>query len=284
MTGMHRFSRRGFFGTLIPTACAVAGDAGSKAVDLPVVDYHVHLNPSFTLEKAVAFGKSSGIKLGIAEHAGTKENRYANILTNDKELQGWIGKLANQPVYKGIQAEWIDWTGCFSKDVVAQMDYVLSDAMTMPGPDGQRVRMWSRTFQPGDAQDFMNRYVKWNVQVIETEPLDIFAHPTWLPPPLDKDFDVLWTEARMKPIIAALKHTGTAVEIDSAYKIPHMPFLNMAKAAGLKFSFGSNSGSGPERAIEFCVETAKRLALKRSDLFVPAPRARKPIMRRKITG
>jgi hypothetical protein len=63
-----------------------------------------------------------------------------------------------------------------------------------------------------------------------------------------------------------------------------MPFLNMAKAAGLKFSFGSNSGSGPERAIEFCVETAKRLALKRSDLFVPAPRARKPIMRRKITG
>ena len=53
----------------------------------------------------------------------------------------------------------------------------------------------------------MSRYVKWNVQVIETEPLDIFAHPTWLPAPLDKDFDALWTEARMKPIIAALKRS-----------------------------------------------------------------------------
>ena len=174
--------------------------------------------------------------------------------------------------------------GCFSKDVVAQLDYVLSDAMTMPAPGGERVRMWARTFQPGEAQDFMNRYVKWNVQVIETEPLDIFAHPTWLPSPLDKDFDLLWTEARMKPIIAALKHTGTAVEIDSAYKIPHMPFLHMAKAAGLKFSFGSNTGSGPERAIDFCVETAKQLELRPSDLFIPAPRARKPIMRRKIAA
>ena len=87
----------------------------------------------------------------------------------------------------------------------------------------------------------------------------------------------------MKPIIAALKRTGTAVEIDSAYKIPRMPFLRLAKSAGLKFSFGSNSGSGPARAIDFCLETAKELGLKDRDLFVPAPRARKPIMRRKVS-
>ena len=77
---------------------------------------------------------------------------------------------------------------------------------------------------------------------------------------------------------------ATAVEIDSAYKIPHMPFLRMAKAAGLRFSFGSNTGSGPERAIDFCVETAKQLGLRPSDLFIPAPRARKPIMRRKMAA
>ena len=281
---MHTSSRRDFLGGLLPAAYAFGADPGVKTDELPVIDYHVHLNRSFTLEDAVASAKARGIKIGIAEHAGSKENQYANILTNDKELQGWIAKLENQPVYKGIQAEWLDWAGCFSKDVVAQLDYVLSDAMTMPGPSGERVRMWGRTFQPGEAQDFMNRYVKWNVQVIETEPLDIFAHPTWLPSPLDKDLDLLWTETRMKPIIAALKHTGTAVEIDSAYKIPHMPFLRMAKAAGLRFSFGSNTGSGPERAADFCVETAKQLGLRPSDLFIPAPRAGKPIMRRKTVA
>ncbi len=277
---MLESSRRDFLGVLLPAACAFAGD---KTAGVPVVDYHVHLNRSFTLENAVALAKDRGIKIGIAEHAGTKENQYSNILTNDKELQGWIAKLEGQPVYKGIQAEWLDWAGCFSKDVVAQLDYVLSDAMTMPGSGGERMKMWTPAFQPGDAQAFMDRYIKWNVQVIEKEPLDIFAHPTWLPPPLDKDFDSLWTEARMKPIVAALKRTGTAVEIDSAYKIPRMPFLHLAKSAGLKFSFGSNTGSGPARAIDFCLETAKQLALKPSDMFVPAPRARKPIMRRKIS-
>ena len=128
----------------------------------------------------------------------------------------------------------------------------------------------------------MDRYVKWNVEVIEKEPLDIFAHPTWLPAPLDKNHDTLWTERRMAAIIAALKRTGTAVEIDSAYKIPHIPFLKMAQEAKLKFSFGSNTGTGPVRAIDFCVETAKTLGLTARDMFVPAPRARKPVNRRAL--
>jgi histidinol phosphatase-like PHP family hydrolase len=278
---MHPSSRRDFLGLFLPAACAIAGEADTNIVNFPVVDYHVHLNRSFTLEDAAALAKERGMKIGIAEHAGTKENQYANILTNDHELQGWIAKLESQPVYKGIQAEWIDWMGCFSKDVVAQLDYVLSDAMTMPGPGGERVKMWTPAFQPGDTRDFMHRYVKWNVQVIEEEPLDIFAHPTWLPPSLEKDYDSLWTAERMKPIIAALKQTGTAVEIDSAYKIPRMPFLQMAKSAGLKFAFGSNTGTGPTRAIDFCLETARQLALKPGDLFTPATRARKPILRRR---
>jgi hypothetical protein len=55
----------------------------------------------------------------------------------------------------------------------------------------------------------------------------------------------------------------------------------MAKDAKLKFSFGSNSGAGAVRTIDFCVETAKGLGLRREDMFVPAPRARKPILRRR---
>jgi len=271
---MPYYSRRQFLGQ---SAIAFLAQP-----DLPLIDYHVHLNAKFSLENAVAISKERNVKYGIAEHAGTKENRYPNILTNDAELQKWIARLDPYPVYKGIQAEWLDWMGCFSKDVVAQLDFVLSDAMTIPDRNGQRTRMWVRGFEPGEANEFMDRYVKWNVQVIETEPLDIFAHPTWLPAPLDKDYDVLWTAERMKPIIQALKRTGAAVEIDSAYKIPRMPFLELAKAARLKFSFGSNSGSGPARAVDFCVETARSLGLRRKDIFIPAPRQRKPILRRKL--
>ncbi|MFN7992772.1 MAG: hypothetical protein U0Q18_04190 [Bryobacteraceae bacterium] len=284
---MPSSSRRHFLQTLttgLPAAglALSAAETDPSAPNFPLVDYHVHLNASFSLEEAIALSKRSGVKFGIAEHAGTKENQYPSIASNDRELEAWAARLEGLPVYKGIQAEWIDWMTCFSKAALSKIDYVLSDAMTIPGPGGRREKMWLPSFDPGDAKQFMDKYVPWNVKVIETEPLDIFAHPTWLPAPLDQRAAELWTEERMKPIIQALRRTGTAVEIDSAYHIPPMPFLQMAKAAQLKFSFGSNSGSGPARAIDYCVETAKALGLRASDMFVPAPRNRKPFARRKI--
>ena len=256
----------------------------SAGLGFPLVDFHVHLNPSFSLENAVALSKETGVKFGIAEHAGTKENHYPSIASNDRELEQWIAKLDGQPVYKGIQAEWIDWRGCFSRQALSRLDYVLSDAMTIPGKDGLRIKMWQPGFDPGDAGEFMKLYVRWNVDVIEKEPLDIFAHPTWLPAPLDQHYDELWTEERMKPVIQALRRTGTAVEIDSAFHIPGMPFLEMARAAHLKFSFGSNSGSGPARAIDFCIDRGRKLGLRQADMFVPATANRKPFARRRLAS
>ncbi len=279
---MQTHSRRDFLGAA--AAALFSSNAVSAEPAFPLVDYHVHLNRRFTLDAALAMGKERGVKLGILEHAGGKENRYSAIMTNDEDLRKWIAQLEGKPVYKGAQAEWLDWMKCFSKEAVSQLDYVLSDAMTMPGRNGERVMMWVRGFDPGDAREFMDRYVKWNVEVIETEPLDIFAHPTWLPAPLDQQYDKLWTPERMKPIVRALARTGTAVEIDSDFKVPRLPFMQMAKDAKLKFAFGSNTGSGRVPGLDFCLEMVKALGLKKADMFVPAPRARKPIMRRKITG
>ena len=284
---MRSSSRREFLGgaAIFAVARAFATDKDSAAgVNFPLVDYHVHLNPNFSLEDAIAISKQRGVKFGIAEHAGTKENLYPSILSSDKDLQQWIARLEGKPVFKGVQAEWTDWPKCFSKDVFAQLDYVLSDAMTIPGRSGERLKVWERGFDPGDPQEFMERYVKWSVEVIEKEPLDIFSHPTWLPAPLDKSYDTLWTFERMKPIVEALKRTGTAAEIDSDYNIPSIQFLQLAKDAKLKFSFGSNSGSGPVRTLDFCIERVRTVGLTATDMFVPAPRGRKPIQRRRIAA
>jgi histidinol phosphatase-like PHP family hydrolase len=280
---MPTISRRellGGAGTLFAAGLLAEDQPTFTGLNFPVVDYHVHLNPKFSLDEAIAVSKQRGVKFGIAEHAGTKENLYPSILSSDKDLEQWMARLEGKPVFKGVQAEWIDWPKCFSKDVFAQLDYVLSDAMTIPGRTGERVKMWQPGFDPGDPQEFMERYVKWSVEVIEKEPLDIFSHPTWLPAPLDKSYDMLWTQERMKPIVEALKRTGTAAEIDSDYNIPSVQFLQLAKDAKLKFSFGSNSGSGPVRTLDFCIERARVVGLTASDMFLPALRGRKPIQRR----
>jgi histidinol phosphatase-like PHP family hydrolase len=281
-------SRREF---LLGTGAALA--AASRAVSqsqpapdsglgFPIVDYHVHLN-TMSLDDAVAASRQRGVKYGIAEHAGTKENIYPNVLSNDAELQAWIAKLEGKPVFKGVQAEWIDWMPCFSKEVFAQLDYVLSDSMTVRGAAGKRTKAWTREYDPGsDAEAFMKTYVDWNVEILEREPLDIFAHPTWIPQKFNADYDKLWTPERMKAVVDALKRTGTACEIDCGMRLPRMPFLKMAKEEGVKFSFGSNSGGRTPSDMGYSIESAKTLGLTAKDMFVPAARDRKPILVRKL--
>ncbi len=88
----------------------------------------------------------------------------------------------------------------------------------------------------------------------------------------------------MKAVIDAAAKCRVAIEINSRFKLPRMPFLKMARQAGLRFSFGSNQ-HGPEVGnIEYGVEMARALALTRKDMFTPAVQGRKPIQMRKFTG
>ena len=88
----------------------------------------------------------------------------------------------------------------------------------------------------------------------------------------------------MRRVIATLKNTNTAVEIDSSIKLPTMPFLKMAKAEGIKFSFGSSSQGAKINPVDWSVATARELGLTKKDMFQPAPRGRKPIQVRKLRG
>ena len=230
-----------------------------------------------TLERALELAGERGVKLGIAEHGGCREG-----MKNDAEMKRYIESLSGQPVYKGMQAEGLDWMQCFSKDFVAQLDFVLADALTFPEEDGHVVRLWTPEAQIRDPQDFMERYVAFNVQVISREPIDIFANPTFLPEGIAKDYDALWTDARMNKVIDAAVRYGVAIEINSRYSIPSLKFLRVAKDAGAKFSFGSNAHGEGVGKLDYSVKTAKELGLTPSDMFMPAPPDRKPILRRTL--
>jgi hypothetical protein len=133
------------------------------------LDFHVHLDNS-TLDKVLELSRERHFKFGIVEHAGTRENQYPTLLSNDTELRRYLTMLEGKPVFKGIQAEWTDWMGCFSPAVLAQLDYVLTDAMTFPGKDGRRVKLWTpdvaRQVDMTDKQAFMDRFVEWHVEIM----------------------------------------------------------------------------------------------------------------------
>lgn len=261
-------------------------DAGPSpiATDFPVQDLHVHLDNS-TIDKVLELSKESGIKFGIVEHAGTKENIYPVVLSDDEELKRYLAMLEGKPVYKGIQAEWTDWMGCFSRTTLAQLDYVLTDAWTFPGRDGQRVKLWEKGLEEkgvdlSDKQAFMDRFVDWHVRIMATEPIDVLANVSWLPAALAPDFDTYWTPARMQKVIDAAVKYQVALEINSTLKLPKLLFLQMARAAGVKFTFGSNGRYPRMGQLEYSVAAAQELGLKREDLFTPMPDGRRAVQRR----
>ena len=250
----------------------------------PSVDLHVHLDNS-TIDKVLELSRERGLKFGIVEHAGTKENQYATLLSNDAELRRYLAMLEGKPVFKGIQAEWTDWMSCFSPAALAQLDYVLTDAMTFPGKDGRRVKLWTpdaaQQVDMTDKQAFMDRFVEWHVEIMTREPIDILANLTWLPAGMLEQWELYWTPPRMKKVIDAALKYGIALEISSSYKLPKLPFLKLAKAAGAKFSFGSNGRYPNMGKLDYSLEMASQLDLKPADLFTPAPDGLKAVQRRK---
>ncbi len=287
-------SRRWFLGGSTAAFAAAAlsstrasedrGAAGNPEPGFPLVDYHAHLDNS-SIDPVVRLAKERGVRLGIVEHAGTKENKYPVVLSTDDELKAYLKMLDGKGVYKGVQAEWTDWMTCFSPSVLAQLDYVLTDAMTFRGRDGQRVKLWDKAAEQQidmhDHERFMDRFVDWHVEIMSTEPFDILANASWLPDALIAGYDVLWTERRIQKVLDAALKYGIAIEMSSSYKLPRLAFLKQAKAAGVKFSFGSN-GRYPKMAqLDYSVAMAKTLGIQASEMYVPGTGGHKAAQRRK---
>jgi histidinol phosphatase-like PHP family hydrolase len=282
-------SRRNFLAHSAATAAALgpsgrlfaaeaAGPAKKNDLDFPLVDYHVHRDNT-TLDKLLEISRQKGVKFGIVEHAGIKAIKYPVMLSTDDELKRYIASLEGKPVYKGIQAEYVNWMDCFSKEVVAQLDYVLTDAMTIR-QDGKPQKMWEPGLKIGNEERFMDAYVDFYLEILTTEPIDILANASWLPGAMGKAYDALWSEKRVQKVVDAAVKYGVAIEISSSLRLPELPWLKMAKEAGAKFSFGSNI-RGPEVGkMDYCVEMAKKLGLTREQMFTPAPPGKKAIQRR----
>lgn len=271
-------------GALGAASCRIANapedQAAGSDLDFPLIDFHAHVEGEVTMNRALELAGERGVMLGLAEHGGCRQG-----MKNDEEIKQYIARLEGLPVYKGMQAEGHDWMRCFSKEVVVQLDFVLADALVFPEKDGpekdvQWVQLWTSAAKVTDAQDFMERYVDFNVRVISKEPIDIMANPTFLPEQIAGDYDALWTEQRMRKVIDAAAKFQVAIEINSRYKIPSLTFLHMAKEARLRFSFGSNAHDENVGKLDYSVRMAKELGLTHEDMFMPAPPDQKPILRR----
>jgi hypothetical protein len=239
-----------------------------------LVDYHVHLKGGLTVDEAIELARARRMKFGIAENCGV-----GFATTNDETLARYFEKMQGRPVYIAMQAEGREWVKMFSPQMIAKFDYVFTDSMTWTNDRGKRMRLWiPGEVEIGDKQQFMDLLVEKTVGILNNEPIDIYVNPTFLPAAIAGEYDTLWTDARMDRVIQAAAKNGVAIEINARYKLPSETFIRRAKAAGAKFSLGTNNGGRNDLGdLAYCRLMAVRCGLTKEDLFVPKPDGRKPV-------
>jgi len=235
--------------------------------NIPMVDFHVHLKMGLTLEQAVAKSHRDGIQYGIAVNCGK-----GFPTETDAGALEFIDSMKRQPIFVAMQAEGREWTQMFSRRVVEQFDYVFTDSMTWTDNHGRRMRTWlpDEVGTSSDPQEFMDTLVERAVGILQTERVNIYANPTFLPDVLAKDYETLWTDARRKKVIAAAVKHHVAIEINNRYALPSASFIQMAKAAGAKFTFGTNN-TGPQDLgrCEYALQMIDDCKLEAGDFWTP---------------
>jgi hypothetical protein len=256
-----------------PQATAPLVDATFRRIieagrnNFPVVDYHVHLKAGLTLEMALAKSRLDGIGYGIAVNCGK-----GFPIETDAGVIAFHESMKGQPCFIAMQAEGREWMEMISRKAAGLFDYIFTDSMTWTDRHGKRMRTWlnDEVGVIADPQEFMDTLVERAVGILEGEPIDIYVNPTFIPDQLAKDYDKLWTPARMQQVVNAAAKNKVAIELNDRYKLPGTAFVKLAKAAGCKFTFGTNNtGPADLGRSEYGLKMVDECKLAWNDFFVP---------------
>lgn len=245
-----------------------------QAKNFPLVDFHVHLKGGLTINDLVANSQRLGMNYGVAANCGLKFP-----VTNNRELNDYMNSIQNAPIFKGMQAEGREWMTLFSPDTAARFDYIFTDAMTWTNKNGVRMRLWIKEeTEVGDPQKFMEELVS-KIEQITQEPIDIYVNPSYIPDEIADRYNELWTNERMDRVITALVKNKVALEINSRYKLPGIEFIKKAKAAGVKFTFGTNNTGSADLDYTYCFKVLKEAQLTPDDMWMPRKQGEKKIQK-----
>jgi hypothetical protein len=242
-----------------------------------LVDFHTHLKGGLSLDDVLARSRQTGIGAGVAVNCGR-----GFPVSDDRAAEEYLRSVRGRAVFVGMQAEGREWVREFSPETVARFDYVFTDAMTLTDLRGRRTRLWVKEeVDVPDPQAFMDHLVETIETILDREPIDFYANPTYLPDVLAGDYDRLWTPERMRRVVNALARNGVALEINDRLRLPGPALIKMARRAGVKFTLGTNNAGHDLGRLEYGLRMIEQCALTPDDFWAPQPDGRKPIQVRK---
>ena len=253
-------------GEMFESASAATFMGECAAPSFPLMDLHVHRSDKQTIAQIVEKSKQMGITFGVMQNVAPWG------ITTNEQMQEYIDSLKPYPVYIGLQPMSPGWSKNFSKEIIAQADYIAMDPQMIPNANGygEDVQVWEYATYIDDAEAFMEKNMEHYMKILAgDDPIDIFACPLLLPYCLEREYKRLWTKKRLDMIIDAAKARNIAIEISDMMRVPDEEFIMLAKRAGLKFTFGSDTRDQKTGRLDYCKRVAARCSLTEKDFFRP---------------
>ena len=248
---------------------ALKAECAARGIE--IIDWHLHMRGGMTPEKAAARERASGIRSSAMENHGREWEICDNARLRDFAVRARVPEVNAHRLPVGVQVNDRDWFRQIDKATLSMFDYILADTMIMGElPNGRAKRLWlvKDISELGDPEKWMDEYVAMNLAILD-EPISILANPTYLPSPLNSMADRLWTEERMRAVIAKAVEKGIALGIQAESPYPKPAFLKLAKAMGAKFSFGTNNYDARPKDLSRWLEAITWLDLHGEDIWTP---------------
>jgi histidinol phosphatase-like PHP family hydrolase len=214
--------------------------------NFPLVNLRTRADGGPTLRELRAIHGRTGLFAGRLYQLGNR-HEAADEAAAIKVLK----EMRNEPVFTGLEVSWPGERSLPGPATLAQFDYILGRC-----PVGE-----------ADHAD-MDGVVERRAQAMTELPIDVLADPLQVPASVSARTDELWTEERMRVIIAAAVKNGVALEISSHDHQPSEKFIALAKTAGAKFTVGDDGG-GDYTDWSYVLEIQKKLGLTWRNMWVP---------------
>jgi hypothetical protein len=211
--------------------------------NFPLLDLDVRLNDDLTMNQALAHARKFGYTYGFVFHGQLPAGFR-------KPPQAFVGLDVSGPESPGSLAD----------SSRANFDYVIAE---IAAPTSRNARI-------DDPQHFMDQLVERIERLARSKRVNIYAGATALPDSLQAEYEALWTTERMDRVIQALKEGNVAMEINDRLHVPGAAFIQRAKAAGVRFTFGSgNTGAADLGKLAYCIAMIKECRLTPNNLWSP---------------
>ena len=223
--------------------------------NFPIVNLRVRPDARLTAAELQALRIRTGIFPGIIHATGDFADDAAALRT--------VAALEGEPVFAGLEIRGDETggqpAGPVSRGTLARFDYVVARPPVTMDVRG-----------PGQEAGAMDRLVDRIVRTIESAPIDVYANVMVLPAGFPSRGGELWTTARMERVIAAAAKHGVAFEINRRERTPSLEFVRLAKAAGVKFTIGSDEAT-PEDYGDWShlLDVQRQAGLGWRDMWVP---------------